>query len=48
MIVIRFGRWNHAALRWFVYDRIYIVVNGTYGRLIWTPFCVKNRRWKDG
>ena len=32
MIIIKFGRWSHASLLFFSYERIYI-------RYRWTPFC---------
>jgi hypothetical protein len=38
MILIRFGRWSHAAGRFFVWDRIY------WKGWKWTPFCRVKRR----
>jgi len=39
MIIIRRGRWSHAAERWFTYDRL-------YWRGRWTPFCRVS--WRHG
>ena len=41
MIVIRFGRWNHAAMAHFVYWRIYY-------KHKWTPFCRIEWRYRTG
>lgn len=38
MILIRFGRWNGAHLRFLVWERIY------HKGYIWTPFCRVSRR----
>jgi len=40
MIWIKFGKWNHAARRWFIYDRIY---RKGYK---WTPLVRVQRRYK--
>lgn len=40
MIAIRFGRWSHAAGRWFVWDRIY------WHGWRWTPFCRLSWRYR--
>ena len=41
MIVLSLGRWNHAAGRWFIRERIW------FRGYIWTPFCRIERRWKN-
>ena len=40
MIVIKFGRWNHAALEKYCYDRVY------YKGYKWTPFCKRTLRYR--
>lgn len=40
MIIINFGRWNHAAGRFFVLKRIY------WKGYKWTPFCRVKKRYE--
>ncbi len=40
MIIISFGKWSHAAGRWFIRERIYI------NDYKWTPLCKVKRRYK--
>lgn len=40
MVVIKFGKWSSASLRWFTYKRIYTK------KYKWTPFCVMKKRFK--
>lgn len=39
MIIISFGKWNTAAGRWYIRERIYVGYK-------WTPFCKIRRRSK--
>lgn len=39
MYALSFGRWDHAAGRWFVRERVYM--NGYK----WTPIVKVKRRW---
>lgn len=44
MIVPKLGTWNHAALTFFTYDRIYFYDSERGGLLTPTPFC--RIRWR--
>lgn len=50
MIVIKLGRWSHAALTKYSYNRIYWYSNwnifGNKHDYSWTPFCRRKRRYK--